>query len=348
MKGKVSNIQLGSEVPVRMHLWYGVCAGLFRPLPRASAPRPALDVTHQLSVDELSGKRLTLRLEAREALGAGEQTTLFALLLIAYRRYRVKAGFAWLDADAPDEMGQELWHGLQPMIGDATTQQPMRFTTTWAEICRESGVSGGGSEIQVRQEHLRRLCNVQVWEFVESQNAPRRQSRLLSWILGNDERVHLAINHRLVQALLGTPYCSVLMSERLALQGDTARVLHASLSALVRPGSSTKAHIETLCRRVWPDWDSSINKATRRRRKADLEQALDDIAALPGWRISSQAGAPLLIGRKRIEASDRETTVGSRFTRHRTSSDDEPTSQVGCSGGESQSACGRGLFIPSA
>jgi hypothetical protein len=202
--------------------------------------------------------------------------------------------------------------------------------------------------VQVRQEHLRRLCNVQVWEYVGTQRAPRRQSKLLSWILGDDERVHIGLNRRLVEALLGTPYAQVSMSERLALRSDTARVLHAALSALVRPGKKMKVHIETLCSRLWPDWADTINDATRRRRRLDVENALIAIDRLPHWRVLRRVGAPLHVHRVRPGTGVRVPTQERQIALATASEDEQST--AGFVNHDNELVRGRqgGLFIPTA
>lgn len=334
------------EVPVRLHHWYGVCRGLFRPLAKSGGPRPALNVVHELAVDELGGERLTLRLEAREALGAGEQTTMLALLAIADRCLRSKSGVARLNAEAVDRVGQHLWSGLGATGDEAFAGETLRFSTSWRAICQASGAAGGGSEVLVRQEHLRRLCNVQVWEYVGTQRAPRRQSKLLSWILADDERVHVALDHRLVGALLGTPYAQVSMSERLTLRSDTARVLHAALSALVRPGQKLQVHLETLCSRLWPDWIDDINGATRRRRRLDVEKALGAIDRLPHWRVLRRPGAPLLVHRTRSGTGVRVRTQDCQIVFAPASEEERDETEISNRDNELTPGRQGGLFIP--
>lgn len=335
----------GSEPSVRLHHWLGVCPGLFRPLPRSSEPRPVLNISHKLNAKEFGDVLLTLRFDAREAPGAGEQTTLLALLAIAQKRIRTATGCAHLTADEADSAGRDLWDRLR-QAAPSVEDKLLRFTTTWREICQAAGGSCGGAQMQVRQQHLVRLCNIQTWEYLGDSRVPHRQSQLLSWVVGDDVRVHLALNRRLVQALLGSPYAQISMSERLSLSSETAQVLHAALSALVRPGSSTKVNTLTLCRRVWVDWDSTTNDATHRRRLHDVRGALRQLDALPGWSVSACGEGPWHIKRKRTHGDDRVMTHVSRNTREYGPQSDHKTDILDQASEVSSMPLAGGLYIP--
>lgn len=295
------------ERPVRLHQWLGVCPGLFRPLAKSRESRPVLDITHCLAVSELGQSEITLRFEAREALGAGEQTSLLGVLAVAQECLRTTSAFSWLTETEVDLPGRDLWESLRAVSADGSDEL-LRFRTTWRSISAACGGSGSGADIKLRQEHLRRLANVSVWEYVDGQRAPRRQSRLLSWVYGDDERLHLALNHRLAQALVGKPYGQVLMLERLKLRTETARVLHAALSSLVRPGFGFSVGEHKLGARLWPDWHSSAAGPTQRRRLHALRESLQQIGRLPNWTICQRDDGVVAIKRGHSESRDRETS----------------------------------------
>jgi len=337
----------GAEPAVRLNHWYGVCPGLFRPLARSGEPRPVLNVSHKLLTKEFADVPLTLRFDAREAPGAGEQTTLLALLAIAQQRIRTSTGVARLTADEADLAGRDLWERLRQSAPDVEGEL-LRFTTTWREICQAAGGSCGGAQMQVRQQHLIRLCNIQTWEYLGDSRVPHRQSQLLSWVVGDDVRVHLALNHRLVQASLGSPYAQISMGERLSLSSETAQVLHAALSAIVRPGTSTRIHTLTLCRRIWVDWDNTINDATRRRRLHDVNGALLQLDALPAWSVSSCGSGPLHIKRRNKGGIDRVTTRVRQNTRESASEPDQKTGILDQTIEVGSRLLAGGLYVPTA
>jgi hypothetical protein len=80
--------------------------------------------------------------------------------------------------------------------------------------------------VRVRKTCLRRLCEVVIWEEDRGRRVTQ-QSYLVAWLVGDDARVHFALNTRAATAFFGAQFGLVSRRERLELSGDTAMVLHA-------------------------------------------------------------------------------------------------------------------------
>lgn len=252
---------------------------LFRPIPKAQL-RPSLDVRYQL------GGGSCLRFSAREALGVPEQTLLLVLLELAAEQFARRPGDAVMDGTERGEVAQALWSRLHQTVCDGASRPPetLRLSCTWLELNRRCGCGSGGSLTASRRESLRRLCEVVVWE----ERAPRcltKQSALVGWVLGDDQRVHVALNHRLAAALMGGQYAPVLLTERLALRSDTGMAVHAFLSTCVRRGNSLQIAVDTLLKRLWPDQEKPVPPGTHRRRHRDVRQALKAVGNLADWSV---------------------------------------------------------------
>lgn len=273
----VAIVEAAPRRVVRLHPPIGLSL-LFRPIGK-SAARPKLDVRYRLSEDTC------LRFSAREALGVPEQTLLLVLLELAAEQYAKRPLEMVMDGTDRSEVGRTLWESLHRQGGGLTgCGDSLRLSCTWRELNRRCGSGNGGALIQCRRESLRRLCEVVVWE----EQASRRKTRqiaLVVWMVGDDQRVHVALNHRLAAALMGGQYAQVLLSERFALRSDIAMAVHAFLSTCLRAGHTLRIAPPTLAGRLWPDADASVPDGTRRRRLGDVHRALQSIGGLPGWSV---------------------------------------------------------------
>jgi hypothetical protein len=250
-------------------------------MPKDGAARPTLDMRF-----EYAG--LSLRFSAREALGAPEQTLLLVLLELAHEQHRRRPLEHMLDhTRGRSGVGCQLWSALHagcmaPMAG---APPALMLSCSWSELHRRCGAaSAGGSLTESRRRSLVRLCEVTVWE---RDNATRtvRSCRLVSWLIGDDQRVHVAINYRLAAALLAPGYAQVLLSERLRLPSQTAMLLHAFLSTCLGAGKTMPVGYQTLADRLWPLSGAAVPPGTRRRRLCDVRAALRAIGRLEGWRV---------------------------------------------------------------
>ena len=254
---------------------------LFRPIPKDGAVRPTLNETYKYD-DEL-----TLRFSARESLAAPEQTLLLVLLEFAQEQHLRKPTEHRLEYTNRTEIGAQLWSDLHAGSQNSAVKVPgtLMLSFSWSELHRRCGsVSTGGAVTESRRASLTRLCEVTVWEKLESTKTVR-SSRLVSWLIGDDQRVHVALNHRLASALLLPGYSQVLLSERLLLDSQTAMLVHAFLSTCLRRGNTMDIGYETLVRRLWPHTGTAVAPVTHRRRLSDVKSALRAIGSHENWKV---------------------------------------------------------------
>lgn len=251
---------------------------LFRPLPKRGE-RPTLGVTYQPST---GGPVLTF--SGKAALGIPEQTLLLVLLELAQEQFASFQSDVVLKAGADSKVGRELWSKLNKGEADALGQT-LRLNTTWYELNRRCNVGASGSTQGLRAEQLRRLCEVVVWETSAGEKKTIRQSYLVVLLVGDDRRIHLALNCGLASALFGQPYAQVSLTERLALKKDIPMALHAFLSTTLAYGNHLKIKVETLIDRLWPGSAEVAPEGTHRRRRKNVRDGLEALGHLSGWTV---------------------------------------------------------------
>ena len=273
---------------------------LFRSLPK-SGVRPALDVSYTAAKS-----KMTLRFSAKEALGIPEQTLLLVLLELAQEALVRSPDSARLNRHVTGRVSKTLWTDLNRGFVDQSDES-VRFTTSWHELSERIGASTGGMSQRLRRKQLQRLCEVVVWEEELDARLTTRQSYLVSWLLGDDTRVHVALNARLAVSLLGGQFAAVSLSERMNLPSDSARALHAFFSTCLRPGRHLKVSVASLLSRLWPESDVSAPAGTLRRRHKDVRDALKELNTLEGW-VVADVGRDI-VKVTHLKPSVRETTT---------------------------------------
>lgn len=279
---------------VRYHPPIGLST-LFRPLPKRGE-RQTLNVEYAIP-----SEKTVLRFSARCALGIPEQTLLLVLLELAEVRYLADPEGCRVDARSQVPLGKALWVTLHG--GRRTEGQTLFLSTSWYALNRMIGAPNGGSNIAQRKAQLQRLCEVVVWERVETAEGRwvERQSYLVSWTIGDDQTVHLMLNQLLASALLGGQYARVSLAERFALSSDIAMALHAFLSTTVRHGHGLDLGVDTAVQRLWPGDIRCPNGTTRGRRK-EVRAALEEIGRLDGWSVTFRASKA---GKERVAHVER-------------------------------------------
>lgn len=285
---------------VRYHPPIGLST-LFRPLPKRGE-RQTLNVEYAIP-----NEKTVLRFSARCALGIPEQTLLLVLLELAEARYLADPESCRVDARSQVPLGKALWvtlHGGRKVEG-----QTLFLSTSWYALNRMMGAPNGGSNINQRKAQLQRLCEVVVWERVETEAGrwTERQSYLVSWTIGDDQTVHLMLNQRLASALLGGQYARISLAERFALTTDIAMALHTFLSTTVRHGHGLDLGIDTAVQRLWPDVVRCPSGTTRGRRK-EVRAALEEIGRLDGWSATFRVSKA---GKEHVARVERQRESGS-------------------------------------
>jgi hypothetical protein len=225
--------------------------------------RPKLDVRQ-----EFGG--LELRWRGPDALGPPEETLLYSILDIAKWAPRL------LDADSTTHLGKRLRRGLQPR-GIFHDAEVVVIETSFCELARHCGYDTGGAALRQVKAMLQRMVEVTLWTRHATSEG---SSRLLYWLVAENDSVQLAINLRLSAAVLGDSYVNVCLAERRALTSQVAKTLHARLSAQLRPGCCWTFSLSALELRVWGE---SAQGSTRRTRHSQLRNALTQIDALDHW-----------------------------------------------------------------
>ena len=275
---------------VRIHPPTSLCP-IFRPLPKGGK-RPVLNVSYSAK-----GSNVVLRFSAREALGIPEQTLLLALLEIARQQYGRDRAQCALSRKSDGETATALWKGLNRGLVDLDGET-IRFSTTWMELNQRCGSITGGSGVALRRAQLQRLCEVTVWEETQDARRTTQQSCLVTWLLGDDAKLHLALNVRLATSVLGKPFVLISLAERLSLRSDTAMALHAYYCARVHPTNHLNVSVDTLCQRLWSETD--VPGGTLRRRRKSVRDALQELAALPGWEVAQHPSDVVCVKRPEL------------------------------------------------
>lgn len=298
---------------------------LFRPLPKTKKEnRPTLDVTYQSA----NGQHGFI-FSAREALGIPEQTLLLVLFELAQEQFEAFSNDVVLSSNTSNELGRELWNMLHKDSSSAPGRT-LSFSTTWYELSRRCGLETGGTNQAQRQEQLRRLCEVAVWEIQKDSSGKesKRQSFLVSWLVGDDERIHLALNCRLASALLGQHYAQVSMVERLSLSRELARAVHAFLSTALSRGHGLKIGVEKLMQRLWPGGEGAVPAGTLRRRRMDVRDSLNAIGAIDGWTVTWERADLAYVLRSKSGVRDKTSPNANKGMFYHKHSNSEKVKQI--------------------
>ncbi len=245
----------------------------FRPL-RKGGPgsRPKLDIKQTFN-------ETTLHWRGPDVLSIPEQTLWLTLVALAGIE-RAK-----LSATTVGCFGTKLNERLQ-VTGWSCGDDAALIRCTWSELARACGMlwTDKRSIAQVR-EGLKRLAEVTVWR---ERAGMEMASRLLAWLVGDDKQVQIALNWRIAAILFnGAQFARVSLEERRALQTDTAKALHAWVSASLREGRKARFGLATLASRIWGDFAVDAKARDRRRR---LRAAITELNTLSGWSASESDG----------------------------------------------------------
>jgi hypothetical protein len=271
---------------------------LFQLLPKEKT-RPRLNVSYGPSSDGS-----VLRFSAANALGVPEQTLLLVLLELAKEQFAIAPSRVVIAGSSTSEVDQLLWTKLTK-ANDGAGSETLRFTTTWYELNKRCGAQTGGSALKVRTQQLERLCEVVVWEMAGDTANTKRQSFLVALVVGDDKRLHIALNARLALALMGGSYAQVSLAERLSLGTDVSMAVHAFLSTAIAPGNHLRIGVETLVARFWSE-STTQPAGTRRRHRFEIRDALKAIGRLDGWSVEWES--EVLTRVSRIENGVRDMT----------------------------------------
>lgn len=226
-------------------------------------PRAKLDVTRAFGDS-------SVRWRGPDALGIPEQSVLLALLSIAAQQ-----DFS-IDPNSAAGLKATL---LNQLSCEGPKSEVVVVIAHWRKIELAAGYrSHSGNNITNIKSSVKRLAETTVWECCEGIDY---ESRLLSWIRGNDKGVIIALNRRASDAIYGKQFIKISLDERNTLPDESTKALHAYLSGSMRAGSSRRLAIGKLQAHVW---GGEVTGSTRRSRDEKLRAALLAIDSLPAWR----------------------------------------------------------------
>lgn len=241
-------------------------ASIFRPITRGR--RPGGLEMHT----EFDG--LKLKWMIWQALDSRDQSILYAA-----------AGMAGFDAgrtigdDAPGEQGKALWGALEAKDEASRDEAVVVTTSRWA-LLKTAGLDDNKRHYEMLIECLDRLSMVGLRAEREGW---KWSMRFLSWNEAPDGRINIALNGRFAAALQGQ-HVRVSLEERGCVNGDTAQITHAWLSAWIRPGRTQQIRLDRLAIKVWGN--EAASSSTTRGRRERISKALNEVAKLPGWQIA--------------------------------------------------------------
>jgi hypothetical protein len=242
---------------------------VFRPIKcTPSTQRPKLDV-------EFKWGEAKLRFTGPNQLDIADQAVLLAVLEVT-QSDRKKAQ---TDGEKAGQAYLANWLGHTNMADWGSGVLVATSFRRLAQLSKDSGSDGGSATTHVR-ESLTRLAETTVWARLGKVTT---SSRMLAWEVGDDEKVLLSLNWRLVGALLGRAYTKISLAQRYMLPKQVAKALHFVLSCQVRPGGTVQYRIDTLQAHIWGEAPS---KEALRQRRTRLLPALAAVGALEGWSIN--------------------------------------------------------------
>jgi hypothetical protein len=239
-------------------------APVFLALPKRG--RAKLDVTGSFGQSQL-------RWRGADALGIAEQSVFLGLLAIAAQQ-KLR-----LDTSNPGkDVGARLMAKLS-LEGTSEVTELFVLRATWSEIAVAAGRrSVGGKDRRDVKMAVRRFAETTLWERRENKEYA---CRILSWLVGDDDSVFIALNPRASTALLGGQYCHISLVERCGISGDSGKALHAWFCANLRPGQTRRYAVDGLQKHVW---GNTCSGTTLRNRRSRLVKAIRQIGKLNKWR----------------------------------------------------------------
>ncbi len=241
--------------------------------------RAKLDVTSSFGESQL-------RWRGADALGIAEQSVFLGLLAIAAQQ-KLR-----LDTSNP---GKRVGARLMTMLsfeGSHDVTELFVLRATWSEIAIASGSKsvGGRNRSDVKMA-VHRFAETTLWE---RRGNKEYACRILSWLVGDDDSVFIALNPRATTALLGGQYCHISLVERHGIPSDPGKALHAWLCANLRPGQTRRYAVDGLQVHVW---GSPSTGTTLRNRRSRLVKAIRQIGKLGKWRCGVIEGGMVEIER---------------------------------------------------
>jgi hypothetical protein len=213
-----------------------------------------------------------------------------------------------------------LWSALSTH-GTAQNLAALAVRTTLAEVLREAGMSDTGANRRRIVNCLIRLSMVR--QFISVDARVRSGANLLGFevdsssgdlLVGVSPHIARAILFQYVPGSRSLQFARIDVDELRSVRDSAATIILVALSARVRPGGYAKYGIDALAQLAYGPTD---NPATRRKRRARISEALEDLGGLLDWTIERSSANAVVIrrggtARRSLSAGDERLSKGGR------------------------------------
>jgi hypothetical protein len=265
------------------------CPGLFRTFEKGKRDTMPLDIKYGIQDDK------TLWFVGRWQLGRDDLRVLQGLVAMAGLH-----GVCLLNEPTSD-IGQATRKLLVENLNDepsaiATDKAGMYVTCSSRQLAKEIGYANidGRKTKELIRESLRRLMSVSVF-VLSGEKDCEEGYHILSYYQSDETAMHIGLNPRLAEAILGKQHFHVEMSEVRALMkaSDAAALIHHRLH-WINQGATKSISLDSLCRYAYPDDDAPPKKsgvddlrkwrARVRQHRVTVHKALKELWDLAGWK----------------------------------------------------------------
>jgi len=235
-----------------------------------------LDITYQFGPNE------TIRFMCFQQLGVEDLRFLQVIVAMS------GANGLLLTPEPSTTIGQQLRLLMECEL-DAIEQDAMIVKESISTLLHEIGLAHSGKNIAALKASIDRLGQVSVKISDGRRTKGGSGYGLLRYMYeeGKRGRVAIAINPRLTEAILGQRrYTRIELAEARQIKSDPAALMHQRLCAWIDPGRTGRVDLATLVAYVYPEIPGEeITPAAGWKRVERTRKAIEELAALPGWKI---------------------------------------------------------------
>ena len=212
-----------------------------------------------------------------EQLGSNDQSILLALTA------QLGIEGLYIDAEPEGEISRQLRLDLH-----FTEDNGLRLAsreTSLRSLLKDAGYKepSSGKSLNDAKECLNRLANAQLREQNLATGWDQRYNLIsVKFGLGIGDKIHVAANPRLSQAVFKGQHVRISLIERGALESEVAKILHCWLCSNVRLGQAlgngNGAKLDTLALHVWgaAKWEEA-SRSSRSKWRSQMREAFDEI-----------------------------------------------------------------------
>ena len=255
----------------RVDLMHCIADGLFRPLQRGAEKGVSLDIHYKIK-----SKGFTLWWRNYQLLSIADQSVFLAIHRLLSEKKRARA------FSAPQDDNEKALLTMLNVEQNDAQRQAVMLETSLSEIARTIGLSDGGANLKNIADSIIRLSSVVCAVYANDDPGKKFwQANLFSFLRMENNKVFIAANPMLSNAILINRNSYVDMQNQRELHSDAAKRLHFWLSGWADEDKLKKIELDHLIPHVWGDVPQADVDIRNRRRI--LRKAIEDVAQLPGW-----------------------------------------------------------------